>query len=156
VDVRRLEGPRRRGRQQAIDQLGEAVDFGFDERDQFGRGGVVGHAAFEQLRGAFQSRQRIAQFVREPLQRGGQRARQQLRGVVAGEFLDRMRFEPPTATVARGEAHVREPGRIRAGKGQRDAAQARALPGIGRHRAGETRPLRIPAPRAARLPGASC
>jgi hypothetical protein len=112
---------------QAIEQRGEAIHFGFDQRGEFAAGRVVGDAAREQLRGALQSRERIAQFVRESLQRGGQGTRQQLRGILAGEFIDRMRFDPPAARLARGQGDIGEARRVAAGEGEGNAAQARAV-----------------------------
>ena len=105
--------------------------------DEFARRRVVGDAAVEQLRGALQSRERIAQFVREALQRGGQRTRQHQRRIVAGKFLDRMRFEPPTAALARGQRDVREARRVRARERERHPAQSRALPALPRNGANE-------------------
>ena len=71
VDVHGFEGARRCRGEQAIEQAREAIDFGFDERDEFGGGRIAGDAAFEQLRRALQAGERIAQLVREALQRSG-------------------------------------------------------------------------------------
>ena len=113
---------RRLWRQQAIEQLGQAPDLGFDQAGEFGRFGVLAMAPCQQLRRALQPGQRIAQLVREPPERGGQRRRQGEHGVVAGELVDRVRLQQPAACLGAGEPGIGE-ARLAAQVGQRDPAQ---------------------------------
>ena len=112
----------RRRCEQLVDQRRQPRDLVIDQRHQ--RPGVrIGvHAARQQLRGALEAGQRIAQLVRQPAQRRRQRGGQQPGRVVAGELVDRVRFDdyaivlrrPPEIGKARG------PGRM----AQAHAAQA--------------------------------
>ena len=122
VDVERRVRLRRLRRKQAIEQQGQASDLGFDQAGEFGRLGIVAMASCEQLRRALEPGQGIAQFVRQPPERGRQRRRQGERGVLAGELVDRVRLQQPAAELGPGEPGVGE-ARLAAQVGQRNPAQ---------------------------------
>ena len=126
VDVQRRVRTLRRGRQQLFQQTVEAVDLGFDQFDQFALVVVVvamGGPARQQLRRALQAGQRIAQLVRQPLQRGAQGIGQDLGGIQRGELVHRMRFQQPAAAVQPRQPAFGEAGRL-AGHAQGHAVQA--------------------------------
>jgi hypothetical protein len=80
-------------------------------------------AAREQLGGALQTGERIAQLVREALERGVDCAGQRERWILAGELGDRVRLQPPAAALARRQRRIGETLRL-AGERERQPAQA--------------------------------
>src|SRR3546814_5388548 len=97
---------RRRRRQQAVDQLRQAIDLRSDQRGELARLLVAGTSR-QQLRCALQSGQRIAQLVRQSLERRGQRRRQRRDRILAGELVHRMRLEQPAAALERAQPDIR-------------------------------------------------
>src|SRR3546814_16873956 len=89
---------RRRRRQQAVDQLRQAIDLRSDQRGELARLLVAGTSR-QQLRRALQSGPRIAQLVRQPPERRGQRRRQRRARILARELVHRLRLATPSAAL---------------------------------------------------------
>lgn len=91
---------RRCGREQAFEQGVEAFDLGADQFDQLALVLVApGRTARQQLCGALEPGQRIAQFVGQTLERSAQGVGQCMGGIQRGEFVDRVGFQQPAAVV---------------------------------------------------------
>ena len=105
MDVERLVRAGGRGREQLVDQVGQPLHFRADQIDQLARVGIAG-APPQQLRRALESGQRIAQFVRQALEGGRQRQRQCAAGILAREFVHRMRLEQDPAIGLAGQPDI--------------------------------------------------
>src|SRR3546814_16232211 len=87
--------------------LHDALPFGADQLGELARLLVAGTSR-QQLRRALEPGQGIAQLVRQPLERGRQRRRQRGHRILAGQLVDRMRFEQPAAAFERTDPHFGE------------------------------------------------